>query len=57
MDMPQEPLGYLPLAVVLLVAAVASVPLARALKLSAIVAYLIETDDGQRILVRSPEAK
>lgn len=41
MDMPQEPLGYLPLAVVLLVAAVASVPLARALKLSPIVAYLI----------------
>jgi glutathione-regulated potassium-efflux system protein KefB len=41
MDQPQETLSYLPLAVVLLAAAVVSVPIARALKLSAIIAYLV----------------
>src|SRR5215472_7308662 len=37
----QDELGFLPLALVLLAAAVASVPIARRLGLSAIVAYLI----------------
>src|SRR6185437_14158551 len=41
MDAQHETFGYLALAVVLLAAAVISVPLARRIKLSAIIAYLI----------------